>query len=351
MTTQVDRPAEGASSQARAFTDRLLDTVEALVVVLDADRRIVRFNQKCQEVTGYSASEARGEDIVEFLIPPEDRTEVREVFATLTEGTAPLSCENYWLTKEGDRRCIQWTNTILRDEEGQVARVVGTGIDVTKCRRLERKVVATSEEERRRIGAELHDMLAPQLAGTAMMLDALAKKVEKKNSEVASEICVAAGRVREAGEQTRALSHSLMPSAINDGDLPSGLEVLAERQEEMRDFTCSFEKEDPIPALREETVSHLYHIASEAVTNAAQHATPSTVTIRLETSDDHLMLSVRDDGAGMPEEIGPKAGAGLHLMEARAGLIGADLEIDAAEGGGTLVRCSLPLGERGEEGG
>jgi signal transduction histidine kinase len=142
-----------------------------------------------------------------------------------------------------------------------------------------------------------------------------------------------------------------MPSAINDSDLPSGLEDLAERQEEMKDFTCSFEVADPIPALREEVVSHLYHIASEAVTNAAQHATPSTVIIRLETSDDHLVLSVRDDGAGIPEEIGPSAGVGLHLMEARAGLIGADLEIDAAEGGGTLVRCSLPLGERCEEGG
>lgn len=346
MATQLDRPA-GRASQARAFVDRLLDTVEALVVVLDTDRRIVRFNRKCQEITGYSASEARGEDIVEFLIPPEDRTEVRKVFDTLTDGKAPLSCENDWLTKEGDRRCIQWTNTILRDEEGQVARVVGTGIDVTKCRRLEREVVATSEEERRRIGAELHDMLAPQLAGTAMMLDALAKEMEEKNSEVASEIHVAADRVREVGEQTRTLSHSLMPLAINGGNLPSGLRDLAERQEEMRNFACSF-KEDPVPVLREETASHLYHIASEAVTNAAQHASPSTVTIRLGTSDDRLVLSVRDDGAGMPEGTGPSAGAGLHLMQARAELIGADLEIDAAEGVGTLVRCSLPLGEQCE---
>jgi len=331
------------ASKERTFVDRLLDTVGALVIVLDTDRRIVRFNQKCQEVTGYSASEARGEDLVELLIPPEDRTDVREVFATLSEGEAPLSHENNWLTKKGNRQRIEWSNTVLRDEDGEVVRVVGTGIDITERRRLEQEVVAATDEERRRIGAELHDMLAPQLAGTAMMVDVLAKKLEDKNLEVASEVRTAAEHIREAGEQTRTLSHSLMPRDIKSGDLPGGLQDLAERQEQMRDLTCSLSQKGTVPSLNEETTSHLYHIASEAVANAAQHADASAVTLCLDATDEQLVLAVRDDGVGIPEEVEPSVGAGLHLMQARAELIGADLDVNAAEGGGMLVRCSLPL--------
>lgn len=345
--------APGGPPEERGFVDRLLDTVEALVVVLDTSGRIVRFNETCEEVTGYAATEAEGKDVVDLLVPPEEQEQVRTVFAGLSGGDlsgeeAPRSHENHWLTKGGERRLIQWSNTILRDEEGRVEHVVGTGIDITKRRRLERKVVAASDEERRQIGAELHDMLAPQLAGTAMMVDALASKLDDEHPEVASEIRTAAEQVREAGEKTRALSHSLLSPAITDGDLPSGLRDLAERQEQMRGLTCSFEKKGPIPWLSEKTASHLYHIASEAVTNAVQHGNSSVVIIRLGVKEERLVLTVRDDGTGVPKEVGPGDGIGLYLMETRADLIGADFGVGPAEGGGTLVRCSLPLEERGE---
>lgn len=331
------------SAEGNGFVDRLLDTVGALVVVLDTSGRIVRFNEKCEEVTGYSATDAEGKNVVDLLVPSEEQEQVRAVFADLSSGEAPRSHENYWLTKGGERRLIRWSNTILRDEDGQVARVIGTKIDITVRRRLEQKVVAASDEERRRIGEELHDMLVPKLAGTAMMVDALANKLKDENLEVAREIQTAAELIRETGEQVRALSHSLIPLDVKDGDLPNGLHDLAERQEQMRALTCSFEKEGPSPPLSEETASHLYHIASEAVANAGKHADASAVVLRLGVEEEHLVLTVRDDGTGILEEDVPGEGVGLRLMETRADLIGATLEVGPAEGGGTLVRCSLPL--------
>lgn len=267
------------------------------------------------------------------------------MFEELSRGNAPYHFENYWQTKEGERRRIRWSNTVLRDE-GEVVRVVGTGIDVTKRRKLERKVVTATDEERRRIAEELHDLLTPQLSGTAMMVETLAKKLRDKHPEVAEEVQSTAERVREAGKQTRALSHSLMPPAIKDGDLASGLHNLAKHQGELRDFTFSVEVNGPVPALTEETASHLYHIASEAVANAVQHADPNAITLRLRACDDQLLLTVRDDGTGIPEHTESNPGAGLHLMDARADVIGADFEIGPADEGGTLVRCSLPLAAR-----
>lgn len=334
-----------APARVHNFVDHLLDTLEALVVVLDTDGRIVRFNEKCEEVTGYSAAEVQGENFADLLIPPDEQEQVRNVFEELSRGNAPYHFENYWQTKEGERRRIRWSNTVLRDE-GEVVRVVGTGIDVTKRRKLERKVVTATDEERRRIAEELHDLLTPQLSGTAMMVETLAKKLRDKHPEVAEEVQSTAERVREAGKQTRALSHSLMPPAIKDGDLASGLHDLAKRQEELRDVACSVETVGPVPALSEETVTHLYHIASEVVANAAQHADPEEITLSLRTRDEHVLLTVRDDGTGMPEQTDPSAGAGLHIMDARADVIGADLEIAPIEEGGTRVACKLPLEAR-----
>lgn len=339
------RPRTIAPGRQPHFVNRLLDTMEALVVVLNTNGGIVRFNEKCEEVTGYSAAEVQGEDLVDLLIPSDEQEQVRHVFEELSRGHAPYHFENHWQTKEGKRRRIRWANTVLRGE-GNVVRVVGTGIDVTKQRELERKVVTATNEERRRIAEELHDLLTPQLSGTALMVEVLAQKLQDAHPEVATELQTAAERVRKAGKQTRALSHSLMPPAIKDGDLASGLHDLAKRQEELRDVACSVETVGPVPALSEETVTHLYHIASEVVANAAQHADPEEITLSLRTRDEHVLLTVRDDGTGMPEQTDPSAGAGLHIMDARADVIGADLEIAPIEEGGTRVACKLPLEAR-----
>lgn len=156
------------------------------------------------------------------------------------------------------------------------------------------------------------------------MAEVLSKKLQDEHPEVAKESQTAAERIREAGKQTRALSHSLTPPAITEGDLTSGLHDLAKRQKELREFTFSVEVDGPVPTLHEETASHLYHIASEAIANAAQHADPDQIVPCLRTCDEHLLLTVRDDGVGIPERSEPSTGAGVHLMDARADVIGAD---------------------------
>lgn len=92
-----------------------------------------------------------------------------------------------------------------------------------------------------------------------------------------------------------------------------------------------------------EADSHLYRIAAEAVANAAKHADAHTITIRLTIDDGDLVLSVEDDGVGIPDAPIPTDGVGLRMMRYRADLIGAQLVIEPGEGGGTVVRCRLPL--------
>jgi diguanylate cyclase (GGDEF)-like protein/PAS domain S-box-containing protein len=123
-----------------ALSTALYETIGALVVVLDRKGRIVRFNPACERLTGYTAREAAGCSVAEFLVPPDEADDVRAAFGRLAAGDFPNAHENAWLTRAGDRRRIAWSNTALTDPDGRVAYIVGVGIDVTERFRAEETI-------------------------------------------------------------------------------------------------------------------------------------------------------------------------------------------------------------------
>ncbi|BAN34039.1 PAS/PAC sensor-containing diguanylate cyclase/phosphodiesterase [Sulfuricella denitrificans skB26] len=120
-----------------SFIAAVLDTIGALVVVLDRNGRVIRFNRQCEKLTGYSAAEMIGRPIWERLLIPEELQPVRSTFDRLVAGNFPSEFENWWLTKNGARRMIAWSNTALLDADGEVEFVIATGIDVTERRQIE----------------------------------------------------------------------------------------------------------------------------------------------------------------------------------------------------------------------
>jgi PAS domain S-box-containing protein len=132
--------AEEALEKERNFVSAVLDTAGALVVVLDQEGRIVRFNRACEETTGYSFSEALGNRIWDFLLLPDEKDRVKSIFKKLQSGKYPSTAENYWLTKDGEPRLISWSNTVLLDENGKVEYVIATGIDITEHRESDEKM-------------------------------------------------------------------------------------------------------------------------------------------------------------------------------------------------------------------
>ncbi|MEH2026128.1 response regulator [Nostoc sp.] len=122
---------EETLKQERNFISAVLDTTSALVIVLDPKGQIVRFNQACEQTTGYSFDEVKGRHFWNLFLLPEDIEPVKTVFEKLRSGEGPNEYENYWVTKNGSRRLIAWTNTTLQDHEGYVEYIVATGIDIS----------------------------------------------------------------------------------------------------------------------------------------------------------------------------------------------------------------------------
>ncbi len=123
--------------QNREYVATVLDTIAALVLVLDGDGRILRFNRACEELTGYTAEEVIGKHPWDLFLLPEEADAVRTVFRSLTSGHFPNTYENHWQTKSGERRLIAWSNAALLDDDGRVEFVIPTGIDITEQRRAE----------------------------------------------------------------------------------------------------------------------------------------------------------------------------------------------------------------------
>lgn len=147
------RQAERALRLERDFTSVILDTLDALVVVLDRQGHIIRFNRACQRTTGYSFEEALGVTFWEKLLLPQEFDMVKAGFARLIGSKQPSKLENCWIARDGQCRRIAWSNTVLLGEDGEVEYVIGTGIDVTEQRQAEAerdRLLAWEQEARAR---------------------------------------------------------------------------------------------------------------------------------------------------------------------------------------------------------
>jgi PAS domain S-box-containing protein len=130
----------------KGFRDRLIDTANALVVGLDLEGRVVIFNRKCEELTGYSQNEVIGGNWFEIFLPVSWQNQVYEVFSQLKKGILPSTFENPIVTKNGEERIIFWHNTVIEAEKGEPQLILAIGEDITEQELLKRKLV---ESERR----------------------------------------------------------------------------------------------------------------------------------------------------------------------------------------------------------
>ncbi len=138
------KQTEEALEKEKDFVQTILDTTAALVVVLDREGHIIRFNRACQELTGFRQEELKSKKVWEILVPPEEKETVRNIFYEMTSGKFPNKFTNHWLKKDGSRRLIAWTNTVMLDHQEEVEYIIGTGIDITVERENQEKLMRQS---------------------------------------------------------------------------------------------------------------------------------------------------------------------------------------------------------------
>jgi diguanylate cyclase (GGDEF)-like protein/PAS domain S-box-containing protein len=140
----------------RQLLDAVLDAATSLIVVIDVEGRLVRWNRACEQLLGYTAAELDAPQALLDLVPAAERVSAEAATRLLLAGESPVRAEFHWRTRGGELRLIAWSTTALTGLDGRITYMVGTGIDVTEARRLDEERMAA--EERLRHMAD-HDAL------------------------------------------------------------------------------------------------------------------------------------------------------------------------------------------------
>jgi PAS domain S-box-containing protein len=199
------------------------------------------------------------------------------------------------------------------------------------------RIVAASDETRRRIERDLHDGTQQRLVSLGLQLRAAQDAVPPGNPALSGELAAVASGLVEVLAELRELSRGIHPAILTDGGLAPALKALARRSAVPVRIDLS------VPGRLPERVEvAAYFIISEALANVAKHARASIVQVRAEVLDGTLELLIRDDGSGGAD---PSRGSGLIGLTDRVEALGGTIAISSPPGAGTQITVSLPTGD------
>ena len=209
-------------------------------------------------------------------------------------------------------------------------------------RRSREELLATREEERRRIRRDLHDGLGPELAGIALGLGAARNNMRTDAATAAAQLAKLEAQVKEATRVVRDLVEGLRPPTLDELGLVGAIRQKAAVLNSGNGAPqLTVDAPDDLPTLPAAVEVAALRITLEALTNATRHSGATTCTVQVEVGDD-LIVRIEDDGRGIADDAA--AGVGLTSMKERASELGGSLAIDARSPAGTMVTATLPLG-------
>lgn len=209
-------------------------------------------------------------------------------------------------------------------------------------RKMEEELLEISGREQRRIGQDLHDGVCQYLVGIEFQTSVLVRDLAE-NRAAAEHVAHLGQLLRETTRQARMLARGLCPVELESNGLMSALAELTSNSTKLFGISCRFECPDSVLITDIARATHLYRIAQEAISNAVKHGHAKLITVELLHSQDNVILKITDDGVGFiaSSSIEQGCGMGLRILQYRAEMIEARLEVLPIPGTGTVVTCTF----------
>ena len=225
-------------------------------------------------------------------------------------------------------------------EAAELAQAYNEMLDQLEGERLQstRRALSAQEGERLRVAQELHDEVGQTLTGVLLGLARVSREAPPELEQPLEQLLET---TRASIDEVRRIAQRLRPEPLEDLGLAGGLLALSRRLREQSDLRVHCHIPEDLAPQSPERELVVYRVAQEAMTNAIRHAHAASIGISLKASEDHLTLSVRDDGRGMRQVS--HEGGGVRGMRERASLVGGALHITSAPRAGTEVRLTIPL--------
>ena len=278
-----------------------------------------------------------------------DRDEVVRHHELIKQGQSSTRVEYRIYRPDGTMRWIENRAFAVRNEKGETYRIAGLAMDVTERKLLEKQLLNASETERRRIGRDLHDDLCQRLAAIKIKCEMLATELRRGGQADLARVDEITARMTEAAALCRGLARTLVPVDITGEGLMVALERLVRTVESLYELPCFFYCPEPVMVESTGAAVHIYRITQEFMNNAIRHGKPGRVDVRMELSQDSLLIEVVNDGLPFaPTDTKPTSengGMGFKIIHYRASAIGATVRVQPRSDGqpGTIASCLVPL--------
>jgi PAS domain S-box-containing protein len=326
----------------KARVEAILESAAEGIVTTNKKGIILSMNPAMKQIFGYYESELIGETLSSFItIPSVEFTE-----ADLVVRRKMLIGQNRQVqAKHKDGHIFPVELSLNEIKLGKECFYSGLIRDLSESRKLESEILKVAENERFKLGQELHDGVGQMFSAIGMISGNLARKAKANGLPIANEMDEITAMIKEADQEIRQLSHGLAHVELENEGLQVALKRMCERFESLSDTHCQFICSPGMEITNYITTLHLFRIVQEAVQNAIKHGNPTQIIVKLQEEDNYIVLTVEDEGTGLTSdfEIEKLKGMGLDTMRYRTEILGGNFSIKNTEGGWTKVECRIPL--------
>jgi PAS domain S-box-containing protein len=369
------------SRQGEAQFRLLVETVQDYAIfMLDPSGKVSTWNAGAKRIKQYAAGEIIGKHFSQFYPEEDIRNRKPQWELEVAQKEGRFEDEGWRIRKDGSRF---WANVIItpvREASGKLIGFAKVTRDFTErmlaSRVLEKEVaerreaqrelhksekslrelslhlLRTQDEERRRIGRDLHDSLGQYLAVLKMKLDGVATFVAQDDKVVVQDVAECIRLTEDAIKEVRTVSYLLYPPMLEEMGLKSAIPWYLDGFSSRSSIKTKFAVESDFGRLTRESELALFRVLQESLTNVHRHSGSRTADVRLLKKEGWGVLEIEDQGNGIPKQLLDQAGkdwlgalgVGLRGMNERMRQLGGKLEVDSKESG-TLVRATLPAGQ------
>jgi len=283
----------------------------------------------------------------ENLVHPDDRARVIELVDAAMKSGQPIKGEWRVLWTDASVHWIAGRWQVFMDASGEPSKMIGVNIDVTERKRaaeelleVNRRLIEAQEQERARIGRELHDDVNQRLAMLAIELEQLADNP----SEVRSRAQELRKQTTEISDDVQSLSHELHSSKLEYLGAIGGLKSWCREFGERQGIQIEFKSTEVQTSVAPEVGLCLFRVLQEALHNAAKHSGVKRIEVQLREDSGEIHLVVSDLGRGFDWETAMQGrGLGLASMQERVRLVNGTIEIQSKPMGGTNIHVRVPM--------
>ena len=348
---EVNRTLEAQAALLQSREELLkifVKHVPAAVAMLDRDMRYLQVSERW--CTDYLCGRTQVLGRSHYEIFPDMPERWKEVHRRSLQGETLRSDEDRWDGQDGPH-WARWEVRPWKTPEGTVGGILILAEDISRRKQIEeslseipRKLIEAQEQERTRIGRELHDDIGQRLALLSVQMQQL-QDDPLILSDTRNRMCELQNQTSELAADVQSLSHELHSAKLQYLGFTGAMRGFCQEFGKQQKVEIDFQAHD-LPSLVSPDTSHcFYRVLQEALHNSAKHSGVRRFEVRLWGTPDEIHLTVSDSGAGFEREAAKESrGLGLISMEERLKLLKGTLSIESQSKRGTTIHARVPLG-------